>query len=101
MKYRKKPVEIEAVLYPLNEYEDGPYNFSEMPDWLREAIDTSVVYGDFRGEDYWYLVIRTLEGNMTVTPGDYIIQGVSGELYPCKPDIFAITYDQLLGSEET
>ena len=94
-KYRKKPVEIEAVQYGVNEYADSPYTFPELPDWLRAAIDDGTIVGDFRGEDYWYLVIKTLEGDMTVSPDDWIIRGVQGELYPCKPDIFAATYEEV------
>lgn len=76
-KFRKKPVVIEAVLY------DGSFEL----DFLR---------GD---ERVWFdgatqtLQIGTLEGTMTARIGDYIIRGVQGELYPCKPDIFEQTYE--------
>lgn len=77
-KFRKKPVVIEAVKYPSKEY----------PDWMHEAIGrgTIHVHPDC-------LSIDTLEGNMLVQVGDWIIRGVKGELYPCKPDIFAETYE--------
>lgn len=79
MKYRKKPVVIEAVQW------DGE-NLSEIA-----TLDGAHAYEqDFTSND---LVIKTLEGNMTAKPGDWIIKGVKGELYPCKPDIFEQTYE--------
>lgn len=82
--YRKKPVVIEA--YQLdNRLTNLP------PLWLRQAID--------RGEATHpegrplTMTIKTLEGGMRADEGDWIIKGVKGELYPCKPDIFAATYD--------
>ena len=86
-KYRKKPVVIEAVKY------NGWKNmviFSERPTWLTIAIDNNVIFLDDSDER---LNINTLEGIMKVDPGDYIIRGVKGEIYPCKPDIFEMTYD--------
>ena len=76
MKFRKKPVEIEAVQYT--------------GDNGRE-IGEFVGYAD-RNESNQF-VISTLEGKMCANPGDWIIKGVQGEFYPCKPDIFAATYD--------
>lgn len=93
-KFRKKPVVIEAVQYGMAEYADNPAVFSETPDWLQEAIDSEVITFKFLGEDYWYAAIKTLEGYMLASPNDWIIRGVEGELYPCKPDIFAKTYDK-------
>lgn len=94
MKFRKKPVVIEAIPYPLAEFADNPFIFhEEIPEWLSTAINDGTIYPEFRGEDYWYLVIKTLEGRMTVSPGDFIIRGVQGEIYPCKPDIFNETYE--------
>jgi hypothetical protein len=92
-KYRKKPVVIEAVRVPMREYADPPMVFDEIPEWLSEAVRTGVILAEFRSEDYWYFIIETLEGSMLATPGDWIIRGVKGELYPCKPDIFAATYE--------
>lgn len=93
-KYRKKPVEIEAVKVPLNEYADSPLgDWEETPDWLQHAFDTGTICPRFAGEDYWYYDIATLEGVMTASPGDFIILGVEGELYPCKPSVFAATYE--------
>jgi hypothetical protein len=77
-RYRKKPVEIEAWC------NDG----SMMPDWVANACTGGeLIEGDGP------LFIPTLEGVMEARPGDWIIRGVKGELYPCKPDIFAATYD--------
>lgn len=93
MQYRKKPIVIEAVQYHLREYADNPLTFDELPDWLTDAVNNGTIKAEFRGEDYWYLVIKTLEGDMDVTPNDWIIRGIEGELYPCKPAIFAATYE--------
>lgn len=85
MKYRKKPVIVEAVRYLGRS--------SDILDFLKESECPSVLFkpADL-GEDR-KLVIRTLEGNMTANYGDWIIRGVKGELYPCKPDIFEATYE--------
>lgn len=85
-KFRKKPVVIEAVKYLGN----GNMENSGVPDWIWRAFETKVLLPT-NGSDP--LLVVTLEGNMTVNPGDFIIQGVSGELYPCKPDIFEKTYE--------
>ena len=76
-KFRKKPVVIEA-------WRIG--SFDPKPEWLADAAN---IYGS--GVDY--LEIETLEGKMRGNRGDWIIRGVKGELYPCKPDIFAATYE--------
>lgn len=86
MQFHKKPVTIEAWHY----VQDNPEG---LPIWLKQAFDEeTVVHGD-----YGTLLIETLEGVMTVSPDDWIIQGVQGELYPCKPDIFVDTYEPTLG----
>ena len=46
------------------------------------------------------MIIKTLEGNMAANIGDYVIKGVKGEIYPCKPDIFNMTYEQVLAGGE-
>jgi len=70
MKFRKKPVTVEAV------------------QWFRYGDHPAVArYFDNKG------YINTLEGGHEVAPGDWIITGVKGEHYPCKPDIFAMTYE--------
>ena len=78
MKYRKKPVVIEAVEWRA----DGAHNENEI---LKFCSTAFIVTGR--------LSIGTLEGEMRAEPGDFIIKGVQGEFYPCKPDIFAMTYD--------
>lgn len=82
-KYRKKPVEIEAFQW------DGSLNLNKEPAWIVDALRNGVVW--FSGKDN-KLCIRTLEGILTASPNDYIIQGIHGELYPCKPGIFQETY---------
>lgn len=87
-KYRKKPIEIEAF-----KWTGGP-DQTEDPEWIIEKIkDESVwFYQEDRGT---FMIIRTLEGDMTASPGDYIIKGIKGEIYPCKPDIFEATYEAI------
>ena len=86
-KYRKKPVVIDAVLY--SGYNGNGLVFDEAPEWFTDAIcDYTVVFDDSDEQ----LKIKTLEGTMIAAPGDYIIRGVKGEIYPCKPDIFEMTY---------
>lgn len=81
MKFRKKPVEVEAIQYTGK-------NENEVMAWARKQIGhAGVVYGDRS------MVIPTLEGDMTAQPFDWIICGVKKELYPCKPDIFKLTYE--------
>lgn len=89
MKFRKKPVVIEAFQYDGDLiYSDGtPY----VPGWAMEANENGVFIWQGQGDLY----IKTLEGDMLVTPGDYVIKGVQGELYPCKPDIFEATYEEV------
>ena len=86
-KYRKKPVVIDAVLY--SGYNGNGLVFDEAPEWFTDAIcDYTVVFDDSDEQ----LKIKTLEGTMIAAPGDYIIRGVKGEIYPCKPEIFEMTY---------
>lgn len=89
MKYRKKPVVIEAVQFLGFSKEDGQVMLSECPEWLTLDFGRRILF--FGKPDA--LTIRTLEGDMTASIGDYIIKGVNGELYPCKPDIFEKTYE--------
>lgn len=94
-KYTKKPVEIEAFQYDgdLKTVRGSYY----VPLWARQAMDEGVMYYDSMMEDEppTELFIDTLEGKHRVSVGDYIIRGVKGELYPCKPDIFELTYDKV------
>lgn len=84
MKYRKKPVVVEAVRFV--DAEESILKLSELgldPVWI-----------DYADTDSPILKIETLEGLMIATEGDYIIKGVQGEFYPCKPDIFTETYEE-------
>lgn len=92
-KFRKKPIVIEAFQLGSVELQD-PVGWSP-PEWLRNAIISGIVVGfDKPHESDWmHLRIKTLEGDMIAEPGDWIIRGIKGELYPCKPDIFAATYE--------
>ena len=83
MKYRKLPIVIEAF-----KWEDDCDLFSEdIPKWFKDNLKIDFYFSNMN------LFIRTLEGNMKVNDGDYIIRGVNGEFYPCKPDIFEKTYE--------
>lgn len=86
--YKKKPVVIEAFQWTGDEHQ------KEDPVWAVEAIKSGKMY--YQGGENPYLTIETLEGNHRVDFGDYIIKGIKGELYPCKPDIFALTYEQVV-----
>ena len=91
MKYRKKPVVVDAEQW---------FKYGDNPAVLQPGIGDSRVplrYFDEEGHAIPLLEpngwIGTLEGGHCVTPGDWIITGVKGEKYPCKPDIFTLTYD--------
>lgn len=75
MKYRKKPVVIEAF------------------QWMGEEVPGFKRSCDRTGN--YYLEIPTLEGVMRADIGDFIITGVKNEVYPCKPDVFALTYEEV------
>lgn len=89
-KYKKKPVVVEAFQF----YVD------DMPDWFMEKVTTNEVilrscdYSKYSIEEA-HCQIQTLEGLMRGNGGDYIIKGVQGEIYPCKPDIFLVTYEKV------
>ena len=95
MKYRKKPIVIEAFQMTEARRSDN----SEWPSWLSQAWQRdpgeNALWIDPDDPAREKLVVGTLEGVHRVTWGDYIIQGVQGELYPCKPDIFEATYDEM------
>ena len=88
VKYRKLPVVIKAMHYAGH----GDFHDSDgaLPEWLWVAFETEIITTT-GGRDPIY--INTLEGRMEVGINDWIIQGVQGELYPCKPDIFEATYE--------
>jgi hypothetical protein len=79
VRYRKKPVVVEAI------------------QWTGQDISDFVGYDPFDSTDCTRLpklFINTLEGSMEASMGDYIIKGIKGEFYPCKPDIFDLTYEK-------
>jgi hypothetical protein len=84
-KFRKKPVVIEAYKY------QAELGNNRMMNWLsiQGANVAGWIFHD--GE----ITIPTLEGNMKAVDGDFIIKGVNGEFYPCKPDIFEATYEEV------
>ncbi len=81
MKYRKKPVVIEAIQYNGNNRDE-----------ILVKLNLDSIGEDFISDD---LLIETLEGEMRARPGDYIIKGVKGEIYPCKADVFELTYEAI------
>lgn len=79
LRYRKRPVAIDAVEYL------GTNN-AEIAEWCGGNLIAM-------GQGFWKIEIPTLEGPVTASPGDWIIKGIQGEFYPCKPDIFAASYE--------
>lgn len=91
MKYRKKPVEIEAFQYDGDIMDqEGKYY---IPDWALRAFESGELAFDSASEP-GALYVRTLEGDMLVNVGDYIVQGIHEELYAVKPEIFKRTYEE-------
>lgn len=83
-RFRKKPVVIEAWEF------DGRLDFSKtLPKEIKDNVKL------FRLNGIGQLLIQTLEGEMKADYGDFIIKGVNGEYYPCKPDIFEKTYEKV------
>lgn len=83
MRYKKKPIVIEA-------FKVG----DEPPQWFKDEINKPKQEKQMRSIAYGTVEIKTLEGVMTANFGDYIIKGIKGEFYPCKPDIFEATYEK-------
>lgn len=87
-KFRKLPVVIEAVLYDWDESNESQ-GMDEAQDAVADFMEGNLsAIGEI-------LEIETLEGTMDAVKGDYIIKGIAGEFYPCKPDIFAKTYEKV------
>lgn len=84
MKYRKKPVVIEAI-----QFLGDSVNVKECMDFCPKLLTET-----YRANET--LTIPTLEGKMICSKGDFIIKGISGEFYPCKPDIFEMTYEEVV-----
>lgn len=85
MKFRKKPVVIDAI-----QFDPGSEHKTKLP---HPVVATGGIGADNYNYDGFEFFIETLEGPMRVTPGDWIICGIKGEYYPCKPDIFEATYE--------
>lgn len=89
-RYRKLPVEISARQF------DGTHSGAEyILAWVDPRNLGSSLAARKKYTDEWTVVIETLEGAMAADKGDWIIQGVNGEFYPCKPDIFEKTYEKV------
>jgi hypothetical protein len=95
--FRKRPVVIEA-----RQATGTPESNRDIIDWTRGSKTPAFMDKKIwkspeapEGLEYPVLCINTLEGTHTVTVGDYVIKGVQGEFYPCKPDIFAATYEEV------
>lgn len=84
-RYRKRPVEVEAF----------QLKSTPRPGWFLMADAKGIVTVSLRKGEIQYAIIHTPEGDHRAEPDDYIIQGVKGELYPCKPDIFEQTYEMV------
>jgi len=84
-KYRKKPAIIEAI-----QFFDDAETLSKISDFMNDEIRV-----DYKNPSKPVLKIKTLEGVMSANIGDYIIKGVKGEFYPCKPDIFEMSYEAI------
>lgn len=90
-KYRKKPVVIEAF-----QWDGTAAGATPIINWILSGDGTARYHSPdpgHKGHEEPELAIDTLEGTMHASPGDFIIRGVSGEHYPCKPGIFAATYE--------
>jgi hypothetical protein len=88
MKYRKKPVVVEAIVFEYSH--DG---VAELKEFAGDAI--VMVSKERHPDAMGRATIATLEGNMIAIEGDYIIKGVKGEFYSCKPDIFKMIYEEV------
>lgn len=84
-RYRKKPVEIEA-----EPWDGTPSGAGPIIDWINSFGTKTAVW---REEPIEGIYIKTLEGEMHVSPHDFVIRGIQGEFYPCKPGIFTDSYD--------
>jgi hypothetical protein len=89
MRWRKKPVEVWAMRFTTNN-ENGSPTMDAIVNWVNQGKGPDNPHAWHNGTDIY---IETLEGTMSAQVGDFIIRGVQGEYYPCKPDIFAATYE--------
>lgn len=87
--YKKKPVAIEAIQWTGD-------NLEEIKSFVGDALEYDIIDAAWRvgkGRPHVFITIKTLEGDHICKEGDFIIKGVKGEFYPCKPDIFEETYE--------
>lgn len=93
--FRKKPVVIEAM-----QWDGTAQGATPIIDWVLAGGGTATYRNSYlsmsEGRVPARLAVRTLEGTMYASPGDWVIKGVQGEFYPCKPDIFEATYDPVV-----
>ena len=89
MKHRKKPLVSDAFQWT------GGLEQEDDPEWILEAIKNKTAWFKNGGTPDVKFMIQTLEGVHEASVGDYIIRGIAGEIYPCKPDIFRATYEPL------
>ena len=94
-RYRKRPVEIEAVQWPVENLAFRLDARNKVLRWIN-SNGGRIDVGDKHGTT---AIIETLEGYMRVSPGDWIIRGVAGEFYPCRSDIFDATYEPVTDDE--
>jgi hypothetical protein len=102
-RYRKKPVVIEAVqvaaaVYNGKTWNRSPFNCEVVPQWLEDAFSNGTIAVHPSDREHALLAIRAPEGTMIAEPADWIVRGVKGELYPCKPDIFEATYEPVVAT---
>jgi hypothetical protein len=90
-RYKKKPVVIEATQYVNHNREEIEKFVGKT---LKSELESETAYLAGKGGPLFSLIIPTLEGDHKAMPNDYIIKGIKGEFYPCKPDIFELTYDK-------
>lgn len=89
MKYRKKPVVVEA-------YQFVKWDLGSFPDWLMQALREGKVYAGYSSFiSLPSMLIKTLEGVMEAPVGWWIIKGVRSEIYACEPEIFELTYEKV------
>jgi hypothetical protein len=98
-RFRKKPVEVDAM-----QWDGTALGATTVIDWILSNGSTASyicsnpeLCAETDGDTPHVIQIRTLEGTMSADLGDWVIRGVKGEFYPCKPDIFEATYEPLAG----
>ena len=91
MMFRKKPIVIEAKQFETNN-EAGDVNMNAIVIWINQGRDKIGAWHNGTN-----IFVSTLEGEMRADVGDWIIRGIKGEFYPCKPDIFEATYELVEG----